>query len=395
MSKIKKTVVLIIEKQTIDLKKQMLKNAALFSDLSGIGTCFVDVHSVKRPFQVKKPCSFCRSCKHSVLSKMNCYTLLTDAAQALSEGEGGMLFFCPSALCHIIIPVFTEHQLSGLLLTEPLLCAEPGEEALAFLRQRLTPPDTAEPPALHTGSLLILRPGKAAKALRLLTRVTAPDSIPSAAELLQEKLRLSIADGNPQEAQNILSSSIEIFLSETGDDFKKLKADCIQFLFMLHELAGDNSITPGRLAWPVLRSGRLTDAVTVGDLKSCTDEVGNEFMSAVFQSVSLKHNALMKTALELIHREYRSKLTQNSVASSVFLSPSYFSKIFKETTGCSFNQYLNLVRIQRAKELLSNPAIDAEHVFSMVGYEDRSYFGKVFRELTKTTPKRYRDSLFT
>jgi len=86
------------------------------------------------------------------------------------------------------------------------------------------------------------------------------------------------------------------------------------------------------------------------------------------------------------------KINQNSVSQAVYLSSSYFSKLFKDITGYNFTEYLNQIRIQKAKELLEQDSVSIDEIPTAVGFLNRSYFGKVFRQITGITPKHYRDS---
>ena len=93
-----------------------------------------------------------------------------------------------------------------------------------------------------------------------------------------------------------------------------------------------------------------------------------------------------------MHIHYAEKITQSQIASLVYLSSSYFSKVFKDTMGCSFNEYLNRIRIEKARKLLECKEFEIDRISDMVGFENRSYFGKVFKQFTSTTPKQYRNN---
>jgi YesN/AraC family two-component response regulator len=86
------------------------------------------------------------------------------------------------------------------------------------------------------------------------------------------------------------------------------------------------------------------------------------------------------------------KITLEDVAAHVYLSPSYLSKLFKTATGQNFNSYLNNLRIEHAKQLMLSGLGDLESVALTVGYEDQSYFTKVFKRLTGVTPKKFKSS---
>lgn len=72
------------------------------------------------------------------------------------------------------------------------------------------------------------------------------------------------------------------------------------------------------------------------------------------------------------------------------LHPSYFSTVFKNATGLSFKEYLNKVRIEESKILLQNTDFSIIDIAVAVGFEDQSYFSKVFKKYTGTTPKQFR-----
>jgi two-component system response regulator YesN len=85
------------------------------------------------------------------------------------------------------------------------------------------------------------------------------------------------------------------------------------------------------------------------------------------------------------------KVTLDEVAACVYLSPSYFSKVFKQEMEMSFNTYLNYIRIEMSKKLLSDPSIAIVDISNLVGFEDQSYFSKVFKKMTGLSPKKFRE----
>ena len=79
------------------------------------------------------------------------------------------------------------------------------------------------------------------------------------------------------------------------------------------------------------------------------------------------------------------------MAQQVYLSPTYFGRIFKEGTGESFTAYLTRVRIQRSKELLCYESFRLTDIAQLVGFEDQSYFSRVFKRMEGVSPRRYRE----
>ncbi|MCL1879794.1 MAG: PocR ligand-binding domain-containing protein [Actinomycetia bacterium] len=100
-----------------------------------------------------------------------------------------------------------------------------------------------------------------------------------------------------------------------------------------------------------------------------------------------KVNEIKKT----IRENYRSDLTLEQIAESVYLSPSYASRLFKKVQNCSIMEYLTETRIEAAKRLLQNPRYPVSEVAANVGYADASYFAKVFHRNEGVTPTQYRN----
>ena len=98
----------------------------------------------------------------------------------------------------------------------------------------------------------------------------------------------------------------------------------------------------------------------------------------------------MKKAVSYISQHYSEPLTLNIVANQVHLNASYFSTLFKKEMGMSFKEYLNQVRIEESKRLLANSSFSIIDIAVSVGFEDQSYFSKVFKKYTGITPKQFR-----
>ena len=78
----------------------------------------------------------------------------------------------------------------------------------------------------------------------------------------------------------------------------------------------------------------------------------------------------------------------------VYLSPAYLSRIFKQETGVTFNEYLNRVPlVNKAKELLRRRELRMTDISLAVGYEDQSYFTKVFKRVAGMLPREYREKI--
>lgn len=80
----------------------------------------------------------------------------------------------------------------------------------------------------------------------------------------------------------------------------------------------------------------------------------------------------------------------DSISDILKINASYFSVLFKKHFGVNFSDYLTELRINAAKELLSDPFLAASEVARMVGYESPNYFARAFKKNTGMTPTEFR-----
>ena len=118
---------------------------------------------------------------------------------------------------------------------------------------------------------------------------------------------------------------------------------------------------------------------TPEDLAQWLSAILDRFTALVFDLVDIKHKDVIYKAIDYIKRNYSNKLTLEETAAQINLSPSYFSKVFKEELGCSFNTYLNELRIEKSKRSSLAGSASIVEICDMVGFGDQSYFTKVFK----------------
>ena len=86
------------------------------------------------------------------------------------------------------------------------------------------------------------------------------------------------------------------------------------------------------------------------------------------------------------------KLNLSTVSENVGLSTVYFSSLFKKEIGCNFTDYLNRIRIERAKTLLATTNLRVYEVSNAVGYLSPKYFFQVFKRLTGKRPREFSEN---
>ncbi len=101
---------------------------------------------------------------------------------------------------------------------------------------------------------------------------------------------------------------------------------------------------------------------------------------------------VLHQARRYIETNFDSQLNLAEVAGKVGLSSSYFSRSFKKKFGISFSDYLNQLRLDKARRLLRNSRKNISEIAAETGYNDSNYFSKVFKKETGLAPTEYRQS---
>lgn len=100
----------------------------------------------------------------------------------------------------------------------------------------------------------------------------------------------------------------------------------------------------------------------------------------------------IRQAIAYIQAHYAEDISTAALARSLGFSANYLSNLFRGETGCRIKEYVNRVRVEHSKRLLKDTNLKVYEVAERVGFQDSSYFCKVFKEITGTTVSAERNS---
>ena len=91
-----------------------------------------------------------------------------------------------------------------------------------------------------------------------------------------------------------------------------------------------------------------------------------------------------------VQENFHTPITRESIAQHFGLAPNHVSRLFRKEGFMRFNDYLNLVRVNRAKFMLQNYSMTLKEIAASCCYSDPAYFCRVFKKVCKITPTEYR-----
>ena len=102
-----------------------------------------------------------------------------------------------------------------------------------------------------------------------------------------------------------------------------------------------------------------------------------------------KHQSLSH-ALQYIDQHFRESLDQKALARLCGMTPSRFSRLFRDVHGVCYLEYILEKRLEFAKERLDNTQMPITTIGYEAGFRDPSYFARAFKQFVGCTPSEYR-----
>lgn len=97
-----------------------------------------------------------------------------------------------------------------------------------------------------------------------------------------------------------------------------------------------------------------------------------------------------KAVFEYMEKNFSERISIEDISAVANLSPYYFCRLFKDTTGRSFIDYLNGLRIDKAEQILKETDMNITETALLCGFDDINYFSKMFKRYKGAPPSRLR-----
>lgn len=104
----------------------------------------------------------------------------------------------------------------------------------------------------------------------------------------------------------------------------------------------------------------------------------------------MPRNDVVEKMKTYVGRNYKNNVTVDFLSSLFYMNRSYCSHLFRVKTGRKLVDYMNSVRIEKAKRLLLDSDKKMYQIAKAVGYDNVKYFFRVFRKSEGKTPEQYR-----
>lgn len=369
---------------------------------------------------------YCQIIEKHASENDSCEKMHANASRRAMDLGETYIFSCHANLNHIVFPLVNRNTLFGSVIVGPFLMDAPDSTLVLGLDRRFdlntttlldlyeelnTIPVIPSKMVTHISRLLyflfsdliieskrtladnrsrLLQQSQINESIQNLKNNADPQKQTYPIEL-ERKLLTKVKVGNKAEARAILNDLLGYVFFSEGNSLEMVKNRAIELCSLLSRAAIEGGATSDSIFRINNRFLMSQNRIhTLDELCFRLQETVETFTECVFNYIPSKNNDIIKKAIQYISQNFSSSITLKDVADHVHLNPAYFSTIFKQSTGSSFKEYLNMVRIEESKRLLTTTNYSVIDISVATGFEDQSYFSKVFKKYTGLTPKQYR-----
>lgn len=400
-------------KERLNLQENKVLREALedFSLSSGINSFAVNTKGQV----VSQPQSFCPLEKHSFPECKECGRYFRYGCFHSVCLKGQFQFFCPAGLLFLSSPIVAEGKAEGAAVAGPLLTKGLRELMQNNLRhktemmQELRRIPVVKPERIsalaktlyyytfyafehvNSGGIKVLSMFDA-----LLTNfkmlLTNPKKQSHFSKFREKEIMSFIEKGEREKAEQKIQLLLDYFYAVCDKNFDMYRIHMLEYLMFLSYIASKNNTAPEQIFGMDYSSLNLLREITsMEQLQGWLESVLQHFLDCVFGQSQVKHVNIIYNAIQYVQQNYNQKIYLEDVAGMIYLNPSYFSRVFKDEMGVTFHSYLTNYRIEMSKKLLLDPSIPILSVASLVGFDDQSYFTKVFKRKNGVTPRVFRN----
>ncbi len=209
---------------------------------------------------------------------------------------------------------------------------------------------------------------------------------------LEDRVSQLVRSGDNQGAVDAADRFLdELYLLEAGDlNSMKVKIYSLCNL-LLRGLPDWDRSSPGYIETESGNLDILADEQDYESMKRSACSILGDLAVKYARDYYHGSSEIVLETLKFINKHYREKVTLGDMAAYFHMSQSYLSVLFKQEMGKSFTEYLTGLRLGEAKKLLRETNLNLTDVAYQCGFEDQSYFSKVFHKVEGITPSRYRN----
>jgi AraC-like DNA-binding protein/ligand-binding sensor protein len=352
-----------------------------------------------------------------------CGEMHRNATEEARRLGGSYIYVCPAGMIFWTSPLYAGERFAGTLTSEGVLGTERQEAAENFFR--LCNGAVSKEEINRCLAPVPEKTGDEIKALAQMMLICADqisgtssagcsEGTPAAGSspvditaggypMETERMFLaSLRRGDIGEARKILKTLLETLYRSAAENFRVFQLRAIELAVLLFRAAAAGSSAGGaepdeqKEADADLEANnrylkKIEEAADFTEVTAILNTILDRMSGKIFSFQGVRHSSALRKAERFIWENYTRKVSLQEIAGASGLSAPYFSTVFKDEMGENLSNYLNRLRVEKAIVMLSETNQAVSEIAQACGFDDQSWFSKIFKSFTGMSPGKYRE----
>jgi AraC-like DNA-binding protein/ligand-binding sensor protein len=352
-----------------------------------------------------------------------CLENLRYSANQAKKFGGSYVFFCPGSLMYWVSPVLFDSSIDIVILAGPVLVIEneDARENIEKIHRHLSSDFTERmknikrmsPATVHSKSeILRMCAGWASsyQEQRLIDRwhtdIKHSPLKPGIDTLRQEKelhlyslkkedsLQKAIIEKEIDASRKLLQYLVGILFIHSPTNTLSIVSRIQELVTLMTRSALKGGANENKV-WQISEKAynEIYCLHNYQEAYTCLEKLLEHLVSEVAYGIEESYSPFIRKAITYAKGNYESPITINRISEEVTISKSYFCKRFLSETGTTWSNYLNRIRVEKAKILLQDSEDSLLEIAKQTGFEEQSYFSRVFKTVTGMTASKFRKQM--
>lgn len=208
----------------------------------------------------------------------------------------------------------------------------------------------------------------------------------------EKQIMLAIKAGDIEKINQYLDNIFDR-ITEFRVSYKSIQMICIELIGIANRIARESALdikelyNNNKIPYEEMKKHE-----TIMDVKKWIGTIYQRLITLLLgYNMHGKYTEPTNKALEYLRKNYANDISLNQTAEYIGVNSSYLSRVFKEDYGMGFAEYLNSIRVKQAKYLIERTDIKLKEIVKQVGFNNYTYFFKVFKMVAGITPIEYKE----
>jgi len=337
-------------------------------------------------------CSNCCNEKTGADTKEKCAFLHAEAVNKARQSGGSYIYLCLKKLAFWTSPFYSGERLAGALISGGIKGLEENNSKIKSLAKimllcanHLSHINNAQKNITSINTENAEAP---------LTNQEKQNIEKFACRLDTERMLFAcLRRGDKEEGQKILDKLLDILYMEVRGNFPAFRLKALELAVLLSRAVSDPKDIMDNISLENTNRcmKKIEECASFDEIKTILAAITDRMSGMIFSFQGVRHFSALKKAERYIWKNYTRKLSLKEIANASGLSAPYLSMVFKEEMGENLSNYLNRLRVEKAAAMLVTTNLPISEITFACGFEDQSWFSKIFKNFTGLTPGKYRE----